>query len=616
MAIRKIDAGQPNDLASAFFDAVQFGKADPQPGYQPNFDAADTDPAPPERPTGGHTYDFYRQPTQQEKDQMGVETAAAKWRLANLPQWDQLHTEDPYYKDPKSLAKEDRSYFGDVAMAHTGVPALAGLASLFDPAPLSDPTNTDIPFVSAVGGLGAAIGRKALKSEGKSLLKKGAKNDAKNLAGIDFVGPPPKTAIHDLFDPRTLDPNEDPAVSRERLRQFYERLHQEMQFDPENRIQPNPAHQTIDTDYKTPAPFVGPMQDLSQLYARHPDPAAELPNFDRARFFMDPVRKEAIAQKLVEKIRNSGIEASDARYFYNSAGPLYRMAKKYGLSDADAMAYIRDVGKYMAATSPKTRVEPNVRSMASVMAKEAAGIPFREVVGPGTINKKTGLPGISESGIPVIAGEGGLHGILLDKVNAGENIPHLTNTKPAVFSHQVGEGNLSGVTADSHVIRNVVMTANELYPGEIPPAWIKAEHRAAYAANPNTLTPDMVDDTLGSQMVNGQKMQTEFPIIADQYHRVAEILGVQPAEAQAMGWFGMGGETNLGSDWATTAKVINDRISVTAQALGKTPDEIAELLVRRKIPLMSIMGVGGGAAAGAAALGSQPPVSADPGGGA
>jgi hypothetical protein len=97
-------------------------------------------------------------------------------------------------------------------------------------------------------------------------------------------------------------------------------------------------------------------------------------------------------------------------------------------------------------------------------------------------------------------------------------------------------------------------------------------------------------DSLETQMVGPKgatkSMQTEYPIFADIWHGAANELGVSPAEAQSMGWFGLGSDTNLGSAPKTIADLIDERIDVTAQALGVAPKEAARLMFRREIPLM------------------------------
>ena len=181
-------------------------------------------------------------------------------------------------------------------------------------------------------------------------------------------------------------------------------------------------------------------------------------------------------------------------------------------------------------------------------------------------------------------GKGGIHGWLLDAVEV-PGINRATNPKPATFAGNV-EGNLSGVTADTHAIRGALDALNEIEPGSIPEQWIKPKFREQYKKDPSSLDPaTMIDDTLASAKIDGEDMQVEYGPIADVYVRMAEMMGVSPAEAQSMGWFGSGARTGLASESKTIAELLNDRIDVTAQLLDITPEEAARKLFRREIPL-------------------------------
>ena len=386
---------------------------------------------------------------------------------------------------------------------------------------------------------------------------------------------------------RGIGDNNGPSLNSPSLLDALEARAAQMEFKPTDRIQPAAGGAGIfDRDYQTPAPS-GAFEDLSLKYPRNPDPSAPLPKGDRSRILVE--RREEISSALADRIRATGQLEADTRYFYHTDGPVYRAARDAGLTDAEAQAYLRDLSNNVAATSPRTKVEENLRNATLVMAKDQQGIPFRDVVGPGTI-RPDGTKGISEKGYPMMTAKGGIHGGLLDDVAATGEMDVARNPKPSNFGANLS-GNRSGVTMDTHAIRGTLMTLNEMDPGLVPEGFILPKFRDQYKKDPSVLTPNMIDDTLASQMTGPKgsttKLQTEYPVFADIWHDAAAKLGVSPAEAQSMGWFGFGDETNLGSARKTPVDIFDDRLSVTAQALGITPEEAARSVFRRKIPLLA-----------------------------
>ena len=412
---------------------------------------------------------------------------------------------------------------------------------------------------------------------------KGIKS-AGNIVGRVQVRDP--SSMGSLLGNVSLKPKSSDAPSGPGILDALEARAAQMEFKPSDRIQPAPGGAGIfDRDYQTPAPS-GAFEDLSLKYPRNPDPSAALPKGDRARILVD--QREAISSALADRIRATGQLDADTRYFYHTDGPVYRAAKEAGLSDAEAQAYLRDLSNNVAATSPRTKVEENLRNATLVMAKDSQGIPFRKIVGPGTI-RPDGTKGISEKGYPMMTAKGGIHGGLLDDVAATGEMDVARNPKPSNFGANLS-GNRSGVTMDTHAIRGTLMTLNEMQPGSVPDGFILPKFRDQYVKDPSVLTPNMIDDTLASQMTGPKgsttKLQTEYPVFADIWHDAASKLGVSPAEAQSMGWFGFGDETNLGSARKTPVDIFDDRLSVTAQALGVTPEQAAKSVFRRQIPLL------------------------------
>ena len=433
--------------------------------------------------------------------------------------------------------------------------------------------------------LGTAAGVGAIPGVGRP-ISKAVKSVGKSVSGI----------LGDVITPSSIS-----------LADVLEARAKQMDLPVDKRIEPDPSlPRVIDTDFREGAPWTN-ADDMSGLYPRFVSGAKQLGKNDRMRPFVE--NREEIADRIAEQIKGAGYLDTPVQYFYHSSGPLYRAAVKSGLSPDEAQAYVRDFSSRYAATSPRTNTTANARNATLAMVKEAEGIPHTTVVGPGTIDAKTGKRGISERGYPMMIGKGGIHGKNLEAVE-GKGFDMMTNPKPTNFDQNV-YGNLGSVTADTHAIRGAAMAMNDITPGSLPEAMFVKTIKGKptnffekYKEDPSVLTPDMIDDTLASAKITKDDKridaQVEYGAIADIYHSVAEKLGVSPAEAQSLAWFSLGDRTNLGSSIQTVADIMDDRINVTAQALGVSPEEVAKMVFRRQIP---VMGLGG--AVGLGLLGTQ-----------
>lgn len=271
-----------------------------------------------------------------------------------------------------------------------------------------------------------------------------------------------------------------------------------------------------------------------------------------------------------------------AEFFYRT-GPIRKKAIELGVPENEVDAWMREFAQMYAATSPRTETAQNLRNATLVMAKDKAGIPLEQVIGEGT-------GGLNEKGYPMMIGPSGIHGQLVSAVKGG-GIDFNTNPKPATFAENV-YGNLDGVTADTHAIRGALDALNETRPGGIPIGFIRPEFREAYQADPSQLNPaTWIDDTLATQMLDKTAKQTEYAPFSDIYRKMAEKLGVTPADAQSLGWFGSGDKTNLASETKTVADLLGERIDVTAKLTGVDRDTIFRKLLRKEIPLAALGGV-------------------------
>jgi len=375
---------------------------------------------------------------------------------------------------------------------------------------------------------------------------------------------------------------------------------EQMKLEPSERIQPSGSNPLFDLSNES---YERTLPEQKEIYVPRPPEGSNrpLPKNDRGRAVQE--RSDKIAERLAERMKPW--LGTEAQYFYHT-GPIVEKALNMGYSKEQVYDWLREFADAYAATSPRTETAQNIRNATLAMAKRQMGLDMRDVVGPGGegLNEKgypmmIGLKGeIGESGKPNVSE--GIHKKLLDAVQKGEGINPDTNTKPYTFAENV-YGNLQGVTVDTHAIRGALDVMNEIEPGSIPLDYIKKDFRDAYAADPSSFDPaTMVEDTLGKQTFNKVSMQTEYAVFSDIYVKAADILGVSPAEAQAMGWFGSGDSTGLASELKSVARLLDERIDVTAQATGMDKETVFRKLLSREIPVMSLFG--GATGIGAAGL--------------
>jgi len=389
----------------------------------------------------------------------------------------------------------------------------------------------------------------------------------------------------------------------------------QMDLPEEQRAQPlgTGFFDTSPQSYTDPAY----MPEQKPTFVPRPPEGKPYPRKGRMQTLAD--NQEAVAQELARRMKP--YMGTEAQYFYN-VGPIIKKGMELGISREQMDSWLQDFAKNYAATSPRTTTDFNMRNASLAMAREEAGIPAHQPVNP-VFDAEAG--GLNDRGYPMMVGESahektgnirtGIHKQLLDDVygpqgqgptlpsqlgnpvmprNEAPGLNPYSNPKPSTFAEN-SRGNLAGVTVDTHAIRGALDAMNAVKPGSIPESLIKPEFREAYKNDPASFdAKSWVNDTLEGQTsgpVGPQgpqvpyDMQTEYAPFSDVYSRAAEILGVSPAEAQSMGWFGSGDKTGLMSEVKSIPTLLNDRIDVTSQLLGIPKEEVFKLLIQRKIPL-------------------------------
>ena len=384
------------------------------------------------------------------------------------------------------------------------------------------------------------------------------------------------------------------APDRAAIKNVLDTMANEMKKPAQNRIQPKmdePLFNVQLTEGANDNPYLKTVAEQKETPVPRAPEGAKLPKKNRGAKVVE--MSDQIAEVLADRARP--FLGTNVQYFYHT-GPLIEKAVDLGVSEDVARAQLRKFAENYAATSPRTRTTENVRHASLVTAKQSADIPIDEIIGVGS-------GGLNEKGYPMMISPGGIHRQLIEDAAAG-GFDFNTNPKPATFVENVA-GNHAGVTADTHAIRAVFDAMNEIEPGSVPLGFIGGKqtktmkapavrdmNQKKYQDDPSSLdVASMIDDTLNSQMVDGVRMQTEYAIFSDIYKKVAEKLGVSPAEAQSLSWFANGQKTGLGSDAKTIVELIDERVDVTAQALNQSKEDVFKKFMQGSIPLMSLGGL-------------------------
>lgn len=343
--------------------------------------------------------------------------------------------------------------------------------------------------------------------------------------------------------------------------------------DPKKRTQPTGTEPVFDLSQaayeETPTLLRQSDPALVQAALPRAQAGAVYPLNDRMRNVIDLTPQ--IAERLAEKAQQGRGTAQE--YFYHTA-PIVRGLEEINVPQDDAIQFLSQrFAPAFAGTSPRTNTEQNMRNASLMMYLREKGVPIS-----GDIYNTFG----NARGYNMM----GSHQDLTGQMFEGLHDP-LTNPKPSAFLPNTA-GDLGQVTADTHNIRGALLAMNEVEPGSIHPSWLKTpEARARYAETAEFDPATDVQDSLQSAMSGGRKMQVEYGPMADVTFEAARQGGIAPAPMQSLGWFGSGEDTGLASATKTIAELMNERINVTAQALGLHPQVVLRLLKEGKIPLMA-----------------------------
>jgi hypothetical protein len=296
--------------------------------------------------------------------------------------------------------------------------------------------------------------------------------------------------------------------------------------------------------------------------------------------------QDDIAAELARRM-TAGVGTQD-QYFYHT-GPIREMAANAGVPPE---TFMNRFSAYFGGSSPRTQTEPNMLNATMLQYRAAEGLPMdAPVLGLAGPDPKTGALPKNDVGYAMITG---MHPDLARRLEADPLGNFAANPKPSSFALNTA-GNLQGGTMDTHAIRGAILSFDSAYPGQIPRQWFKTENafnRYKDGGVGQINLESDIDDSLKSAVSGGVKSQVEYGPMADIYENAAGRMGLSPAEAQALGWFGIGSDTGLRSESRSIVGLMNDRINITAQLLGIPQETVAALYAQGRIPLAGVAGMG------------------------
>jgi hypothetical protein len=370
-------------------------------------------------------------------------------------------------------------------------------------------------------------------------------------------------------------------------------------FDPYATRKPDPAPSIIRPTRDDVAKVARPPQERSGVFnydykmpVRNSGVQRYQPKFGVSKRAQDLLTRPDVYDKMV-----GGVEAGlDVKDWYE-AGPLFKsFIDEFGPDEGQKRfdVFIDAV----ASTSPRSDVGTNVRNATYYYGKAMPDRPPGSNQPPASFSD---LPAKAEYPYGHLAQN--LHRSNAEKTlyPGGSGFDERKNPKPLSFAWNFkGDPNL--VTVDTHAFRAPSMLGKDerfletsfLNKKGDQPRNIQKE----FAAGQH----NMDDLSKRGAMWQAKPNENEYAAYEDYYRRIAQDLGITPAEAQAAGWVGHGKMTGLESAPKSFMDFVEERILKTAKERGMDPADVWREAIRGKRPLTmeekSLQNVPGAAAVG------------------
>jgi hypothetical protein len=207
---------------------------------------------------------------------------------------------------------------------------------------------------------------------------------------------------------------------------------------------------------------------------------------------------------------------------------------------------------YVAGTSMVNPIENNLRTASHYLGRTMRGEPLPMPLSMVDPNTGKAVQTLAAPPPNPYGAKSQIHHAQRAREFVTGQIDPVANPKPLSYRQNLG-GNWQPITVDTHEIRNFV---------GMPRA-------------------------LGTFGENAALLPGEYSLIEDAGQRVAERMGLRPAQRQAATWTGGGAYTKLKSAPVPAMRAFEDRVLITARVRGISPEEALTQFVRDGVPLLS-----------------------------
>jgi hypothetical protein len=255
--------------------------------------------------------------------------------------------------------------------------------------------------------------------------------------------------------------------------------------------------------------------------------------------------------------------------------------------------------EYVAGSSPRSDVASNIRNASYYYSRDVQGNPLTDV----------------EEKLPFPYGHMAQK---LHKINAARigdpaqvNWDPRGNPKPRSFVENLA-GNWLPVTVDAHALKLPAMLSRdpeflarsirvEAPDPKDPSKKIFVDRKPYQEWKEGRLSMD--DAVKDATLWEAQPAENEYLALEQFYKRIADEMGISPAQAQAAAWVGGGDLTNLESAPEAFMDTVNKRILRTSAIRDEPVEDTTRAFLRGQRPLLSTLPVGIGLGLGARTLG-------------